>query len=208
MVLCQSGESPGPALLPAWQLCAQTRFSAFWCLLQETQYAQWMTACILASKGKTMADSSYQAEVLNILSFLRMKNRNAASLMASGLENMDMNPECFVSPRCAKKHKSKQVLLILLGWLFALNPAFSEIKWRIKIMETLIMKNQLMGQFDYELGLWWYKEITVNFVSSSYTAQWTWQYSQNKLDIKRMICSPQIKILNWVSIRVGWKLHR
>ena len=31
------------------------------------------------------------------------------------LENMDMNPECFVSPRCAKKHKSKQVLLIWLG---------------------------------------------------------------------------------------------
>uniref|UniRef100_A0A8D1MZ15 FERM domain containing kindlin 1 n=1 Tax=Sus scrofa TaxID=9823 RepID=A0A8D1MZ15_PIG len=80
----------------------------------ETQYAQWMAACILASKGKTMADSSYQPEVLNILSFLRMKNRNAASLMASGLENMDMNPECFVSPRCAKKHKSKQLAARIL----------------------------------------------------------------------------------------------
>ncbi|TEA37680.1 hypothetical protein DBR06_SOUSAS22210027 [Sousa chinensis] len=81
----------------------------------ESQYAQWMAACILASKGKTMADSSYQPEVLNILSFLRMKNRKSASQVASGLENMDMNPECFVSPRCAKKHKSKQVLLIWLG---------------------------------------------------------------------------------------------
>ncbi|XP_037003713.2 fermitin family homolog 1 isoform X1 [Artibeus jamaicensis] len=75
----------------------------------ENQYAQWMAACILASKGKTMADSSYQPEVLNILSFLRMKNRNSTSPMASSLENMDMNPECFVSPRCAKKHKSKQL---------------------------------------------------------------------------------------------------
>ncbi|XP_045689014.1 fermitin family homolog 1 [Phyllostomus hastatus] len=75
----------------------------------ENQYAQWMAACILASKGKTMADSSYQPEVLNILSFLRMKNWNSTSPVASSLENMDMNPECFVSPRCAKKHKSKQL---------------------------------------------------------------------------------------------------
>ncbi|XP_024620043.1 fermitin family homolog 1 isoform X2 [Neophocaena asiaeorientalis asiaeorientalis] len=80
----------------------------------ESQYAQWMAACILASKGKTMADSSYQPEVLNILSFLRMKNRNSASQVASGLENMDMNPECFVSPRCAKKHKSKQLAARIL----------------------------------------------------------------------------------------------
>ncbi|XP_057557504.1 fermitin family homolog 1 isoform X5 [Hippopotamus amphibius kiboko] len=80
----------------------------------ESQYAQWMAACILASKGKTMADSSYQPEVLNILSFLRMKNRNSASQVASDLENMDMNPECFVSPRCAKKHKSKQLAARIL----------------------------------------------------------------------------------------------
>ncbi|XP_017379464.2 fermitin family homolog 1 [Cebus imitator] len=77
----------------------------------ENQYAQWMAACTLASKGKTMADSSYQPEVLNILSFLRMKNRNSASQLTSSLENMDVNPECFVSPRCAKKHKSKQELV-------------------------------------------------------------------------------------------------
>ncbi|XP_036682832.1 fermitin family homolog 1 isoform X2 [Balaenoptera musculus] len=80
----------------------------------ESQYAQWMAACILASKGKTMADSSYQPEVLNILSFLRMKNRNSASQVASSLENMDMDPECFVSPRCAKKHKSKQLAARIL----------------------------------------------------------------------------------------------
>eukprot|EP00069_Balaena_mysticetus_P000671 bmy_14743T0 len=80
----------------------------------ESQYAQWMAACILASKGKTMADSSYQPEVLNILSFLRMKNRNSASQVASSLENMDMNPECFVSPRCAKKYKSKQLAARIL----------------------------------------------------------------------------------------------
>uniref|UniRef100_A0A8C5KDC2 Fermitin family member 1 n=1 Tax=Jaculus jaculus TaxID=51337 RepID=A0A8C5KDC2_JACJA len=80
----------------------------------ENQYAQWMAACVLASKGKTMADSSYQTEVLNILSFLKMKNRNSSSQVTSSLESMDMNPECFVSPRCAKKHKSKQLAARIL----------------------------------------------------------------------------------------------
>ncbi|XP_004697897.1 fermitin family homolog 1 [Echinops telfairi] len=80
----------------------------------ENQYARWMAACILASKGKTMADSSYQPEVLSILSFLRMKNRSSASPVASSGENMDMNPECFVSPRCAKKYKSKQLAARIL----------------------------------------------------------------------------------------------
>lgn len=117
-------------LFPAGWLCTWTCISALLYLLQENQYAQWMAACILASKGKTMADSSYQPEVLNILSFLRMKNRNSTSSVASSLENMDMNPECFVSPRCAKKHKSKQVLLIVLGQWFAVNSVFPENKMR------------------------------------------------------------------------------
>uniref|UniRef100_A0A671P7Z9 Fermitin family homolog 1-like n=1 Tax=Sinocyclocheilus anshuiensis TaxID=1608454 RepID=A0A671P7Z9_9TELE len=40
----------------------------------ETQYAKWKAACILASKGKTMAYSSYRTEVKNIQSFLQMKS--------------------------------------------------------------------------------------------------------------------------------------
>lgn len=143
-------------LFSAGWLCTWTCFLALWCLLQENQYAQWMAACILASKGKTMADSSYQPEVLNILSFLRMKNRNSTSSVTSSLENMDMNPECFVSPRCAKKQKSKQVLLFLLEWLFAVNPVFSEIKWGIKMIKAVIMKNQLMEKFENGLGIRWH----------------------------------------------------
>ncbi|XP_036604025.1 fermitin family homolog 1 isoform X2 [Trichosurus vulpecula] len=79
----------------------------------ENQYARWMAACILASKGKTMADSSYCPEVNNILSFLKMKNRNTTSQAPSD-ECMDMKPECFVSPRCAKKYKSKQLAARIL----------------------------------------------------------------------------------------------
>ncbi|KAM9067805.1 fermitin family homolog 1 [Sarcophilus harrisii] len=80
----------------------------------ENQYARWMAACILASKGKTMADSSYWSEVNNILSFLKMKNRNTTSQTSSDPECMDMKPECFVSPRCAKKYKSKQLAARIL----------------------------------------------------------------------------------------------
>ncbi|XP_027696227.1 fermitin family homolog 1 [Vombatus ursinus] len=80
----------------------------------ENQYARWMAACVLASKGKTMADSSYWPEVNNILSFLKMKNRNTSSQAPSDPECMDMKPECFVSPRCAKKYKSKQLAARIL----------------------------------------------------------------------------------------------
>lgn len=80
------------------------------CLLQETQYAKWKAACILASKGKTMAYSSYKSEVRNIQSFLQMKSlAPPPGQAAPELDSMDMNAESFVSPRYSKKHKNKQV---------------------------------------------------------------------------------------------------
>lgn len=76
-----------------------------------------MAACVLASKGRTMADSSYQPEVQKILSFLQMKNWTMCPQAASEPENVDMKPECFVSPRYTKKFKSKQVSWAWLhGW--------------------------------------------------------------------------------------------
>ena len=64
----------------------------------------------MASKGKTMAYSSYRSEVKKIQSFLQMKSlAPSPGQSASNVEAMDMVAECFVSPRYAKKHKSKQV---------------------------------------------------------------------------------------------------
>ncbi|NWU26932.1 FERM1 protein, partial [Dyaphorophyia castanea] len=80
----------------------------------EDQYARWMAACVLASKGRTMADSSYQPEVQKILSFLQMKNWTTCSQTAPEPENVDMKPECFVSPRYTKKFKSKQLTARIL----------------------------------------------------------------------------------------------
>lgn len=57
-----------------------------------------------------MAYSSYKTEVKNIQSFLKMKSlAPPPGQEAPDLDAMEMNPECFVSPRYAKKHKSKQV---------------------------------------------------------------------------------------------------
>ncbi|XP_051649021.1 fermitin family homolog 1 isoform X1 [Manacus candei] len=78
----------------------------------EDQYARWMAACVLASKGRTMADSSYQPEVQKILSFLQMKNLSAQA--PSDPESVDMKPECFVSLRYTKKYKSKQLTARIL----------------------------------------------------------------------------------------------
>lgn len=82
---------------------------------QETQYASWMAACRLASKGKTMADSSYGMEVQNILSFLKMQHLNPDPQLIPEQINTDINPECLVSPRYLKKYKNKQVGAALVG---------------------------------------------------------------------------------------------
>ena len=78
---------------------------------QEKQYAHWMAACRLASKGKTMADSSYNLEVQNILSFLKMQHMNPDPQYIAEPITTDINPECLVSPRYLKKYKNKQVTL-------------------------------------------------------------------------------------------------
>lgn len=57
-----------------------------------------------------MAYSSYKTEVKNIQSFLKMKSlAPPPGQEAPDLDAMEMNPECFVSPRYAKKFKTKQV---------------------------------------------------------------------------------------------------
>lgn len=67
-----------------------------------------MAACRLASKGKTMADSSYNLEVQNILSFLKMQHMNPDPQFIEAIST-DINPECLVSPRYLKKYRNKQV---------------------------------------------------------------------------------------------------
>lgn len=113
-----------------------------------------------------MADSSYQPEVVSILSFLKMKNRNSSPLVASSLESMDMNPECLVSPRCAKKHKSKQVLACLV---VLYNTYMLKEKEGLHPIKTNTMKIRLIEKFDYTLGSRQCDRIIADFVKDYFT---------------------------------------
>lgn len=55
-----------------------------------------------------MADSSYNLEVQNILSFLKMQHMNPDPQFIEAIST-DINPECLVSPRYLKKYRNKQV---------------------------------------------------------------------------------------------------
>ncbi|XP_016334223.1 fermitin family homolog 2-like, partial [Sinocyclocheilus anshuiensis] len=62
-----------------------------------------------------MAYSSYRTEVKNIQSFLQMKSlAPPPGQAAPDVESMEMNAECFVSPRYAKKYKTKQLTTRIL----------------------------------------------------------------------------------------------
>uniref|UniRef100_A0A8C7ISA5 Histone acetyltransferase KAT5-like n=1 Tax=Oncorhynchus kisutch TaxID=8019 RepID=A0A8C7ISA5_ONCKI len=66
-----------------------------------------MSACRLASKGKTLADSSFSNEVQNIQSFLAMQ-RTTPRVNAAQTDDI-INTHGLVSPRYHKKYKSKQL---------------------------------------------------------------------------------------------------
>ncbi|VDK76911.1 unnamed protein product [Litomosoides sigmodontis] len=82
----------------------------------EHQYARWMAACRLASRGKTMADASYQSEVDSIKKLLQMQSgvagtQNNASKRHLAVElPPDFNVDEFVSQRYARRARSRQAL--------------------------------------------------------------------------------------------------
>uniref|UniRef100_A0A4W5N201 FERM domain containing kindlin 3 n=1 Tax=Hucho hucho TaxID=62062 RepID=A0A4W5N201_9TELE len=73
----------------------------------DLQYSRWMAACRLASKGKTLADSSFSSEVQNIQSFLAMQRTNPGANTAQTDDSI--NTYSLVSPRYHKKYKAKQL---------------------------------------------------------------------------------------------------
>ncbi|ETN77888.1 FERM central domain protein [Necator americanus] len=83
----------------------------------EHQYARWMAACRLASRGKSMADSSYPQEVESIKNLLHMqttangRNENSNARRATPVKlPSDFNVEEYVSQRYVRKARSKQGL--------------------------------------------------------------------------------------------------
>ncbi|XP_015424469.1 PREDICTED: LOW QUALITY PROTEIN: fermitin family homolog 3 [Myotis davidii] len=79
----------------------------------EQQYARWMAGCRLASKGRTMADSSYANEVQGILAFLSLQRAGTGG-PGSQPQGLDasaegLNPYGLVAPRFQRKFKAKQL---------------------------------------------------------------------------------------------------
>jgi kindlin 2 len=94
-------EVPGPEGMAEYWL----RFDS------ESQYARWMAAVKLGSKGKSLADSSYESEVKTIQTFLAMQRR--ASTPAINPSSFDIQPGDFVAPRFLKRMKGKLTQRIL-----------------------------------------------------------------------------------------------
>ncbi|KAK6043101.1 FERM central domain protein [Cooperia oncophora] len=83
----------------------------------EHQYARWMAACRLASRGKSMADSSYPQEVESIKNLLHMQSAtNGRSESGTARRSTpvklpsDFNVDEYVSQRYVRKARSKQAL--------------------------------------------------------------------------------------------------
>jgi kindlin 2 len=72
---------------------------------QEHQYAEWLAACRLAAKGKTLSDSSFEMEVNSIKAFLSMQS--PAATPAINPNSLEIVAEDYVAPRFARKIKSK-----------------------------------------------------------------------------------------------------
>merc|ERR1719367_2250089 len=71
----------------------------------ELQYAKWLAASRYAAKGKTLADSGYDAEVKSIMAFLSMQH--PASQPAINPATLDISVEDYVAPRFLRKMRSK-----------------------------------------------------------------------------------------------------
>jgi len=78
---------------------------------EEDQYARWMAAMRLASKGKSLADSSYDSEVKSILAFLSMQHPAPAPVISA--ENLDIQAEHYLAPRFVRRIRNKAVQRIL-----------------------------------------------------------------------------------------------
>lgn len=75
---------------------------------QEEQYAKWMAAFRLASKGRSIGEPSYETERESILALLNMQRPSSNSQQTK----FDIQPENFVSTKFVKKYKPKQVRFV------------------------------------------------------------------------------------------------
>uniref|UniRef100_A0A1B6KN05 PH domain-containing protein n=1 Tax=Graphocephala atropunctata TaxID=36148 RepID=A0A1B6KN05_9HEMI len=146
----------------------------------ESQYAKWMAACRLASKGRSLADASYEAEVTNIQKFLQMQH--PAPVAAINPASLDITPEDYVAPRIAKKLKGKLVQRILEAHANVKDLALVEAKMNyIKAWQSLpdfgisLFVVKFMGHKKEELlGVAFNKLMRMDMSTGDHIKTWTY----------------------------------
>ncbi|XP_045453040.1 unc-112-related protein-like [Melitaea cinxia] len=75
----------------------------------EDQYAEWVAACRLGSRGRSLADSAFTTEAAAVKTLLALqKPQPAAALNQHSLPHLDhLQPENYLAPRFLKKLKGK-----------------------------------------------------------------------------------------------------
>lgn len=73
-----------------------------------------MACCRLAAKGRSLADSSYEAEKQTILDFLNMQRPAANDGPTINPNSFDLQTEDYVAPRFLRKLKGKVRIIYLL----------------------------------------------------------------------------------------------
>lgn len=77
-------------------------------------YSRWSAAFRLASKGRTMADSSYDSEVKSIQAFLTMQHPTSAQ--ALNPSDVNFQAENYVCPRYLRKLKTGKSVGCAIAW--------------------------------------------------------------------------------------------
>lgn len=99
---------------------------------QEAQYSKWTAAYRLASKGKTMADSSYDAEVSGIQAFLSMQHDKG--------DATPLNPGQVCITLC-----STEVVLSWWSW------------WNVIVQVSLVLRRTVIVHTKVSWTIWFIK---------------------------------------------------
>lgn len=78
----------------------------------DVQYCQWMAACKLAAKGHTMADASYETEVQNFRTLLKLQKSGAGNGSGGEIHQMATNiePQFYSARRHLRKLGNKVII--------------------------------------------------------------------------------------------------
>ncbi|XP_074786278.1 fermitin family homolog 3-like isoform X2 [Athene noctua] len=99
------------------------------------QYARWVAGCRLASRGRSLADASFEAEARGVLGVLGLQPGGAPSLppTAPGApQRPPPDPRVLLAPRFQRKVKAKQLvprILEVLHRVGALSPAQARLRF-------------------------------------------------------------------------------